>query len=89
MGTDLYMPGLLANEDEIGTNVPQARFGNLSAFAKDGILSKQGNGVRRPCHLGDMRSRTDFSGLPVIVYIETTALDGKVDVKNRLLRIHE
>jgi hypothetical protein len=48
MGTDLYMPGLLANEDEIGTNVPQARFGNLSAFAKDRMLSKQGNGVRLP-----------------------------------------
>ena len=88
IGTDLYMLGMLADEEDIGVNLPRARFGNLSVFANDKVHSEQGNGARRPCHLCDMRSRTGFSGSPVIGYVETTGLDGHVNVRNRLFGIH-
>jgi hypothetical protein len=88
IGVDLYMLGLLVDEKDIGVNVPRARFGNLSAFADDRVLAKQGNGAERPCHLGDMRSRAGFSGSPVIGYLGVPAMDGVVNYKNRLFGIH-
>jgi len=88
IGTDLYMLGLLIDVQDIGQNLPIARFGNLSAFADDRVLMEQGNGVKRPCHLGDMRSRTGFSGSPVIGYVEFTGLDGHSNFQNRLFGVH-
>src|SRR5947209_14045976 len=74
VGVDLYMLGLLVDEKDVGTNLPRARFGNLSAVADERVLHRQGNGQERPCHLGDMRSRTGFSGSPVIGYLALPAL---------------
>ena len=88
IGTELYMLGLLVDEQDIGQNIPRARFGNLSAFADDRVPMEQGNGAKRPCHLGDMRSRTGFSGSPVIGYLEIPALDGHVGYRNRLFGVH-
>lgn len=88
IGSDLYMLGLSVDEKEIGVNVPRARFGNLSGFADDDISMTQGNNAERPCHLGDMRSRTGFSGSPVIGYLELPALDGHVNYRNCLFGIH-
>lgn len=85
IGTDIYMLGLYPGERDYGVNLPRARFGNLSAFADDEVLFKQGKGVERPCHLGDMRSRKGFSGSPVIGYLEiATGMSGHVNYKNRL-----
>jgi hypothetical protein len=88
IGTDLYMLGLSVDEKDIGSNIPRARFGNLSAVADDRVRTKQGNDAERPCHLGDMRSRTGFSGSPVIGYLELPGMDGNVNYKNRLFGIH-
>ena len=88
IGSDLYMLGLPVDEKDTGVNVPRARFGNLSGFADDNYLMKQGNDAERPCHLGDMRSRTGFSGSPVIGYLELSALDSHVNYRNRLFGIH-
>jgi hypothetical protein len=68
VGSELFMLGLFANEDDRGFNAPRARFGNISAMADARIPIEQGNGNRRPTHLGDMRSRTGFSGSPVFAY---------------------
>jgi hypothetical protein len=88
IGSDLYMLGLSLDERDIGENVPRARFGNLSAFANDRVLIRQGNNAERPCHLGDMRSRTGFSGSPVIGYMEMPALDARENYKYGLFGIH-
>lgn len=88
IGTDLYMLGLLVDEQDIGQNIPRARFGNLSAFADDRVPMEQGNRAKRPCHLGDMRSRTGFSGSPVIGYLEIPGLDGHINYNNRLFGVH-
>jgi hypothetical protein len=88
IGTDLYVLGLSVEERDVGVNIPRARFGNLSAFADDRVPTKQGNDAERPCHLGDMRSRTGFSGSPVIGYLELPGMDGAVNYKNRLFGIH-
>jgi hypothetical protein len=82
------MLGRLVDEQDIGQNLPRARFGNLSAFADDRVPMEQGNGVKRPCHLGDMHSRTGFSGSPVIGYLEIPGLDGHIGYKNRLFGVH-
>ena len=88
IGADLFMLGLLVDEQDIGVNLPRARFGNLSAFADDRVTLEQGNGVMRPCHLGDMRSRTGFSGSPVICYQETHNLDSVVRLHEKFLGVH-
>lgn len=88
IGADLYMLGLLADEKDVGRNLPRARFGNLSALADDTIPARQGNDAERPCHLADMRSRTGFSGSPVIGYLEIPATSGHVNYKERLFGIH-
>lgn len=88
VGTDLYMLGLLLDEEDIGENIPKARFGNLSAFATARAPCEQGNGALRPSHLADMRSRTGFSGSPVIGYIEVPGLSGHVGYQNRLFGVH-
>jgi hypothetical protein len=88
IGSDLYMLGVSVDEKDIGVNNPRARFGNLSGFAEDDVSMTQGNNAERPCHLGDMRSRTGFSGSPVIGYLELPALDSHVNYRHRLFGIH-
>ena len=88
IGSELYMLGLLLDVDDIGENVPRARFGNLSAFASSKVDLEQGNKRKRPCHLGDMRSRTGFSGAPVIAYIDVATWGGRPKSEARLLGMH-
>lgn len=88
VGDEIYMLGLHVNERDTGTNLPRARFGNISAWANDDGAIAQGNGNIRPTHLGDMRSRTGFSGSPVFAYREVPVLDGKTQLKSGLLGVH-
>jgi hypothetical protein len=62
------MTGLFADQHGGERNTPVARFGNLSLLADDHAPIEQPNGVLRPSHLVDMRSRTGFSGSPVALY---------------------
>ncbi|MDP4006712.1 hypothetical protein [Methylobacterium sp. NEAU K] len=88
IGVDLYMLGLLVDDNDPSNYLIRARFGNLSAFADDRFVMEMGNKKKCPCHLADMRSRGGFSGSPVIAYYEIPALDGHVIQKSSLLGIH-
>lgn len=68
IGEDVFMIGLFARHHGENVNVPMARFGNLCLVADENALIRQENGVERPCHIVDVRSRTGFSGSPVFVY---------------------
>lgn len=68
VGEDAFMMGLFADQHGGERNTPAARFGNVSLLASDNALIEQPNGIMRPSHLVDMRSRTGFSGSPVSVY---------------------
>jgi hypothetical protein len=68
LGEDVFMIGLFSDQHGGKRNKPAARFGNISLLADKDALIKQPNGIRRPSHLLDMRSRTGFSGSPVTVY---------------------
>lgn len=75
-GEDVYMCGLFVKhhsgsiwgDKEFPVNVPAFRFGNISMLADDGAPVDLENGATHPSFLVDMRSRTGFSGSPVIVY---------------------
>ncbi len=75
-GEDVYMCGLFVghhtgsiwNDDDFVINVPAFRFGNISMLADDAAPVEVETGAKRPCFLVDMRSRTGFSGSPVLVY---------------------
>jgi hypothetical protein len=75
-GEDVYMCGLFAShhtgsiwgDKDVPVNVPAFRFGNISMLADDAAPVKLETGALRPSFLVDMRSRTGFSGSPVIVY---------------------
>lgn len=88
IGTEIFMLGLHVNERDTGANTPRARFGNISAWASEATPIVQGNGVPRPTHLGDMRSRTGFSGSPVFAYFELPGLSGSGVPRRGLFGIH-
>ncbi|WP_029586393.1 trypsin-like peptidase domain-containing protein [Bradyrhizobium sp. URHD0069] len=88
MGSDVYMLGTFVSEKDIGRNVPRARFGNVSALAEDDVPILQGNGILRPAHLADMRSRTGFSGSPVLCYLYMSGLSGSAIYREKLLGVH-
>jgi hypothetical protein len=67
-GEDVFMVGLFVGHPGNETNLPVARFGNISRLADDAAPIEQPNGHKRPSHLADMRSRGGFSGSPVFVY---------------------
>jgi hypothetical protein len=68
VGEDVFMIGLYAEQHGGERNTPAIRFGNLSLLADDKVPIEQPNGIMRPSHLVDMRSRTGFSGSPVVLY---------------------
>jgi hypothetical protein len=68
VGEDVFMTGLYAEQHGGKKNTPAVRFGNLALLADENAPIEQPNGVRRPSHLVDMRSRTGFSGSPVALY---------------------
>lgn len=67
-GEDGFMLGLFTPNSGGEVNVPAIRFGNIAQMAHDALLIEQGNHVKRPSHVFDMRSRPGFSGSPVFVY---------------------
>jgi hypothetical protein len=67
-GEDVFMTGLFADQHGGDRNTPAARFGNVSLLADESAPIEQPNGMLRPSHLVDMRSRTGFSGSPVCLY---------------------
>jgi hypothetical protein len=67
-GEDAFMIGLYAEQHGGERNTPAARFGNLALLADDKAPIEQPNGIMRPSHLVDMRSRSGFSGSPVSLY---------------------
>ena len=68
VGEDVFMIGLYAEQHGGQRNTPAIRFGNLSLLADENAPIEQPNGNLRPSHLVDMRSRTGFSGSPVVLY---------------------
>ena len=62
------MTGLFADQHGGERNTPAARFGNVALLADENAPIEQPNGIVRPSHLVDMRSRTGFSGSPLCLY---------------------
>lgn len=67
-GEDGFMLGLFTKSPGTKYNMPTTRFGNIAQVANHDHPIEQGNGVRRPSHIFDIRSRPGFSGSPVYVY---------------------
>ena len=68
VGDDVFMIGLFVDHDGFTTNVPSARFGNISMMPNPKATIKQPNGYYGESFVVDMHSRTGFSGSPVYVY---------------------
>jgi hypothetical protein len=64
-GEDIFMIGRFVDHDGAASNVPSARFGNISVMPQE-IL--QPTGGRFESFILDMHSRTGYSGSPVFVY---------------------
>jgi hypothetical protein len=62
------MIGLFIDHDGVSTNVPSARFGNISMLPNPKATIEQPTGYRGESYVIDMHSRTGFSGSPVYVY---------------------
>jgi hypothetical protein len=68
VGEDVFMIGLFIDHNGITTNVPSARFGNISMLPNSKAKIEQSNGYKDASYVVDMHSRTGFSGSPVYVY---------------------
>lgn len=68
VGEDVFMIGLFLDHDGVTTNVPSARFGNISMLPNPHALIPQPTGYEGVSYVVDMHSRTGFSGSPVFVY---------------------
>ena len=65
-GDDIFMLGRFVDHDGAASNVPAARFGNISVMPQ---VIKQPTGARSiPSFILDVHSRTGYSGSPVFVY---------------------
>lgn len=70
IGDQIVMLGLFTDHSGSKRNVPVGRFGLLSATPDDDVPVRlwEGDMHARPAYLGDMRSRSGFSGSPVWVW---------------------
>lgn len=68
IGEDAFMMGLFVDHDGVTTNVPGARFGNISMLPNPSAPILQPTGFRGEAYVIDMHSRGGFSGSPVFVY---------------------
>ena len=68
VGDDAFMIGLFLDHAGITTNVPSARFGNISMLPNWRATIKQSTGYDGVSYVLDMHSRTGFSGSPVFAY---------------------
>lgn len=72
-GDDVLMIGMFADHYGKEENIPAVRFGNLSLLANKDNQIEQENNTKQPSHIADMRSRSGFSGSPVLVFRNYTA----------------
>jgi hypothetical protein len=68
IGDDTFMLGLFLDHAGVTTNVPSARFGNISMLPNPNATIKQSTGYKGVSYVVDMHSRTGFSGSPVFAY---------------------
>ncbi len=68
VGDDVFMIGLFIDHDGATTNVPSARFGNISMLPNPKATIEQPTNYQGESYVVDMHSRTGFSGSPVYVY---------------------
>ncbi len=68
VGDDVFMIGLFVDHGGFTTNIPSARFGNISMLPDKRAKIKQPTGFRGESFIVDMHSRSGFSGSPVYVY---------------------
>jgi hypothetical protein len=68
VGDDVFMIGLFVDHDGTTTNVPSARFGNISMLPNERAKIEQPTGYKGVSYVVDMHSRSGFSGSPVFVY---------------------
>jgi hypothetical protein len=64
-GDDVFMLGRFVDHDGGSTNIPAARFGNISVMPQP---VTQLTGATLPNYILDVHSRTGYSGSPVFVY---------------------
>jgi Trypsin-like peptidase domain len=67
-GDDVFMVGRFIGHDGKQSNLPTARFGNISRMDGEPIEDKYG--IRQDSFLVDIRSISGYSGSPVFVYIQ-------------------
>lgn len=68
VGDDVFMLGLFVDHSGLTTNVPSARFGNISMLPSQDAPIKQPNKFMRESYVVDMHARTGFSGSPVFMF---------------------
>ena len=68
VGDDAFMIGLFVDHGGAATNVPSARFGNVSMLADPNARIRLSTGYHAESFIVDMHSRTGFSGSPVFAY---------------------
>ena len=68
IGEDVFMIGLFIDHGGVTTNVPSAKFGNISMLPNVQATIEQPTGYSGISYVVDMHSRTGFSGSPVFVY---------------------
>ena len=68
VGDDAFMLGLFVDHKGLTTDVPSARFGNISMLPSTSALIKQPTGYMGESYIVDMHSRTGFSGSPVFLF---------------------
>jgi hypothetical protein len=68
VGEDAFMLGLFVDHAGITTNIPSARFGNISMLPSAKAVIEQPTGYKGINYILDMHSRSGFSGSPVFVY---------------------
>jgi hypothetical protein len=83
VGDDAFMLGLFVDHAGETTNIPGARFGNVSMLPSPKAKVEQPTGYMGESYVVDMHSRTGFSGSPVFVY-RTFGTDLTVDREQRL-----
>jgi len=68
VGDNVFMIGLFIDHNGVSTDVPSARFGNISMLPNPKATIEQPTGYQSESYVVDMHSRTGFSGSPVYVY---------------------
>ena len=68
VGDDVFMLGLFIDHDGVTTNIPKARFGNISMMPSIDAPVLQPTRYNGESYIVDLHSRTGFSGSPVFVY---------------------